>query len=167
MANENPGQNTSEYKTLVTHTEELKVAIQSDLVSIIAALSAKNLINAASLSDGTELERAAKLVNLIQNEVTQNPKKNYEAFVDTLKARPHYSDIVNKLEKTFSQYNSTQEGMLKLLEDSYCNAGEAMGFLSLGKLPCIGFPRRGNLMKCMSMPSYRPWCQEACLLFLT
>ena len=82
------GEDTVEYNTLIKLTSELRLAVRSELISLTGALLASRLIsldNDIELRNTahSEVERSARLVELVQNKVRQNPH-HYHSFVGIL-----------------------------------------------------------------------------------
>ena len=107
------GENTPEYKALITLTSELRLAVRSDLISLSGALLSSRLIspdNEAELRNTvhSEAERSARLVELVQNKVLLSPR-HYHTFVGILHGnqRRFYDDILQKLEQTYQQEKGT------------------------------------------------------------
>ena len=102
-------ENSAEYKTLIDHTSELRVAVRSTLVSLSGALLASRLIsfdNDIELRDTahSEVERSAKLIELVQDKVRLNTR-HYHSFIGILRGnQDRYSDILQLLEQTYGSY---------------------------------------------------------------
>ena len=99
-----------EYSTLIERTNELRLAVSSELISLSGSLLAARFI---SLDNETELrnpahterERSARLVGLVQNKVRQNPH-HYHTFISILqKNQDQYKDILWRLELTYQKHN--------------------------------------------------------------
>ena len=99
------GENSAEYSTLIDLTSELRLAVRSELISLTGSLLAARLI---SLDNDIELrntthskaERSARLVELVQNKVRQNPR-HYHSFIGILQGnQDQYRDILQRLEHT-------------------------------------------------------------------
>lgn len=107
------GLNTPEYLTIVSKTEDLRLALQHDLVSIGGALIACGFISSDQYSRlrnrmFTESERAADLVQWIQDKVQENAQ-NYHTFIRVLQQNiMHYSHILSGLQVLYIQ---NQQGM--------------------------------------------------------
>ena len=106
---------TPEYSTLISLTAELRHAVQSNLVSLSDSLKAEFLIspeNASQLRNPMhpEADRAAKLVDIIQNKVIQNPH-HYHTFVRVLESqgRDYYSDILSRLSVVYQEHGGTSQ----------------------------------------------------------
>ena len=110
-------ENSAEYKTMIDLTSELRVAVRPELVSLTGSLLASRLIsphNDIELRNivHSEVERSAKLVELVQNKVRQNPR-HYHSFIGILQGnQDQYGDILRKLENT-CQKQQQQDGMIK------------------------------------------------------
>ena len=102
------GRNTPEYLTIVAKTDYLRLALQNDLISIGGSLVACGFISPdqySRLTNGmfTESERAADLVQWIQNKVQQNAQ-NYRTFIGVLQQDTmQYSDALTTLQEEFAQ----------------------------------------------------------------
>ena len=103
------GEDTVEYITLIKLTSELRLAVRSELISLTGSLLASRLI---SLDNDIELrsmvhsevERSARLVELIQNKVRQNPR-HYHSFIGILQGNQvQYMDILQRLEHTYQEH---------------------------------------------------------------
>lgn len=98
--------NSAEYKTLIDQTEILCLAVRPDLTSLSGALLSKSLITANERSDLIDehhslSQRAAKLVESIQNKVQLNPS-NYHTFNEVLARDPNqYGDTLQQLQSTY------------------------------------------------------------------
>ena len=99
-------ENSAEYRTLIELTNDVRLAVRSDLISLSGALLSAGLIspdNDAELRNTvhSEAERAARLVELVQIKVRQN-SRHYHTFVDIiLKDQDLYTDILEKLNRHF------------------------------------------------------------------
>ena len=108
---------SSEYNTLIELTGDLRVAVQSDLTHLSGVLLAKYLI---SPDDDrylrnqlhSEADRTAKLIELIQNSVHQNPQ-HYHTFNRVLQdgACQVYADILRKLHQVLQRHQSNGKGV--------------------------------------------------------
>ncbi|MCG8625708.1 MAG: hypothetical protein MJE68_27380 [Proteobacteria bacterium] len=111
------GRNTPEYLTIVAKTDYLRLALQNDLISIGGSLVACGFISPdqySRLRNGmfTESERAADLVQWIQNKVQQNAQ-NYRTFIGVLqKDTMQYSHALTTLQEELTQ---RREGMVQHL----------------------------------------------------
>lgn len=112
------GRSTPEYLTIVARTEDLRLVLQYDLVSVGASLTSCGLISPDQYTRSrnrmfTESERAADLVQWIQDKVQGNAQ-NYHTFIAVLQRDSMlYSHIVSKLQETYTQ---KQEGMLVVVK---------------------------------------------------
>lgn len=104
----------SEYRTVVKHTTDLRLAVRFDLVALSGELLAVGLISPDNDSElrntrQSEAERAAKLVEIIQTKIKLNCK-HYYTFLNVLRTRhqQQYSDILHKLDKTLSASKQAQ-----------------------------------------------------------
>ena len=102
-------EDSPEYRTIIDLTRELRLAVGSDLISLSGALLSSGLIspdNDAELRNTvrSEPERSARLVELIQKKVLQNPR-HYHTFVGILHGHQHqyYLDILQKLEQVHQE----------------------------------------------------------------
>ena len=88
-----------EYSTLIDLTRELRLAVRPDLISLTGSLLAARLIlldNDIELRNTahSEVERSARLVELVQNKVQQNPC-HYHSFIGILQGnQDQYRDIL-------------------------------------------------------------------------
>ena len=103
------GENSAECSTLIDLTSELRLAVRSQLVSLTGSLLATRLI---SLDNDIELrnvaysevERSARLVELVQNKVRQNPR-HYHSFIGILQGnQDQYRDILQRLEQIYQAH---------------------------------------------------------------
>ena len=98
-----------EYGTLIKLTSELRVAVRLELVSLTGSLLASRLIsldNDIELRNTThsEVERSARLVELVQIKVRQNPR-HYHSFIGILQGnQDQYRDILQRLEHTYQEH---------------------------------------------------------------
>lgn len=104
---------STEYGTLISLTNELRCAVQDDLVPLSGRLVAEHLIspdNASQLRNPmhSEAARAAKLVEIIQNRVQQNAQ-HYHTFVRVLENQglEYYRDILSRLREVYQQLELT------------------------------------------------------------
>ena len=100
---------TPEYLTLIFLTGELRGAVQNDLVPMCDNLVAKYLISPDIASQlrspmHPKADRAANLIEIIQNKVQQNPQ-HYHTFIQVLEnqGREYYHDILNRLREVYRQ----------------------------------------------------------------
>ena len=109
-------ENSAEYSTLIDLTSELRLAVKSELFSLTGSLLAMRLISPDSDADlrnttHSEVERSARLVELVQNKVRQNPC-HYHSFTGILQGnQDQYSDILQQLEQTYQEHKQ-KEGKL-------------------------------------------------------
>ena len=102
------GRNTPEYLTIVSKTEDLRLALQYDLISIGGALMSCGFISPDQYSKlrnrmFTESERAADLVHWIQDKVAGNAR-SYHTFIEVLRQDTmQYSHILSSLQEMYSQ----------------------------------------------------------------
>lgn len=103
------GEDTVEYNTLIKLTSELRLAVRSELISLTGALLASQLIsldNDIELRNTahSEVERSARLVELVQNKVRQNPH-HYHSFVGILQGnQDQYRDMLQQLEDAYHRH---------------------------------------------------------------
>ena len=99
--------NSAEYKTLQCHVSDVRLAVKADLTGVSGDLLSKFLITQSNDEELRNLmhpaeDRAARLVEFIQDKVKQDPK-NYHSFIDVLKMRGKTnSDVLRKLQDTYS-----------------------------------------------------------------
>ena len=102
------GETSVEYSTLIDLTSELRLAVRPDLISLTGSLLAARLIsldNDIELRNTahSEVERSARLVELVQNKVRQNPC-HYHSFIGILQGnQDQYRDILPRLEQTYQE----------------------------------------------------------------
>ena len=103
------GENSAEYSTLIDLTSELRLAVRSELVSLTGSLLATRLISPEGDAEvrntsHSEVERSARLVELVQNKVRQNPRY-YHSFIGILQGnQDQYRDILQQLEHTYQAH---------------------------------------------------------------
>ena len=118
------GRNTPEYLTIVARTEDLRLVLQYDLISIGGSLMSCGLISPDQYSKSrnrmfTEPERAADLVQWIQDKVQGNAQ-NYHTFIRVLQQDyMQYSYILSKLQETYTQ---NQQSMFVLVLNTPVNS---------------------------------------------
>ena len=101
-------ENSAEYRTMIDLTSELRLAVRSELVTLTGSLLASRLISLDNDIEmrntaRSEVERSAKLVELIQNKVRQNPR-HYHSFIGILQGnQDQYRDILQRLEQTYQE----------------------------------------------------------------
>lgn len=122
---------TPEYNTLISLTDELRLAVQPNLVSLSGSLMAKYLITPEKANQlrnqmHSEADRAANLVDIIRNKVLQNAQ-HYHTFVQVMESqgRKYYHDILNKLDEVYQQ--------LKFNANSQQSASQAPGPASVSR----------------------------------
>ena len=104
---------TPEYKTVCLLAGELRLALQSDLLSVCLSLQGTDpmLLTPDNVWEVTntarsEPERAVRLVTIIQTRVQSDPKC-YHALVGVLQKNPtYYADILKRLSETFLQQSA-------------------------------------------------------------
>ena len=103
------GESSAEYSTLIDLTSELRLAVRSELISLTGSLLASRLIsldNDIELRNTThsKVERSARLVELVQNKVRQNPH-HCHSFTGILQGnQDQYRDILQQLEQTYQAH---------------------------------------------------------------
>ena len=109
------GTDTAEYLTVLSCTDEIKTAIQNNLVDIADRAVAKQLItpeNGGKLRNRNQdkSDRASLFVELLQSKVKEN-KQNYWKFLnDVLGGNRHfYCDIIDQLK---SEYERISRGII-------------------------------------------------------
>ena len=114
MSRMDGGRNTPEYLTIVAKTEYLRLALQNDLISIGGSLMACGFISPDQYSKlrnrmFTESERAADLVQWIQDKVQGNAR-NYHTFIGVLQQDTmQYSHALTTLQEVYTQ---KRQGMI-------------------------------------------------------
>ena len=99
-------ENSAEYRTMIDLTSELRLAVRSELVTLTGSLLVSRLIsldNDIELRNTahSEVQRSAKMVELVQNKVRQNPR-HYHSFIGILQGnQDQYRDILQRLEHTY------------------------------------------------------------------
>ena len=94
-----------EYKVLVRHTVDLRLAVRENLTPLSAQLVAAKIITldqyeAIRNPHRSVNERGAELVRYVQSKVYQDPR-NYHAFLGILRSDlSQYDHILTKLEQT-------------------------------------------------------------------
>ena len=87
---------------MIDLTSELRLAVRSELISLSGSLLASRLISPEGDAElrntaHSEVERSAKLVELVQNKVWQNPR-HYHSFIGILQGnQDQYRDILQQL----------------------------------------------------------------------
>jgi hypothetical protein len=108
------GQDTPEFLTIVATTENLRLALQHDLVSIGGALVGRGLITPNQFGRlrnkmHSEAERASDLIQWIQERIQGGDIQTYHTFVEVLGQNPlQYTNILVILQET---YTRIQRGM--------------------------------------------------------
>ena len=103
-----------EYKVLIRHTVYLQRAVKDNLISLGAELVAAEIITPSQYREIRNTsrpvdERAADLVEYVQNKVYQNPR-HYHAFIDILKRDlSQYGDILTILEQAWLLQESERQ----------------------------------------------------------
>ena len=102
-------ENSAEYKTMIDLTDELRLAVKYELISLSGSLLSVRLISHDSEADlrntaHSEADRSARLVELIQNKVLQNPR-HYCSFIGILqRSQERYRDILEQLKHTYRKH---------------------------------------------------------------
>ena len=102
-------ENSAEYKTVIDLTNQLRLAVKSELISLSGSLLSARLISPEGDTElrntaHSEIERTARLVELVQNKVQQNPR-NYCSFIGILQgSQERYRDILQQLEYTYRDH---------------------------------------------------------------
>ena len=100
---------TTEYSILINLTSELRLAVRSELISLTGSLLASRLISPESEAElrntaHSEVERSARLVELVQNKVRQN-SRHYHSFIGILQGnQDQYRDILQRLEQAYQEH---------------------------------------------------------------
>jgi hypothetical protein len=102
-------ENSAEYRTMIDLTSKLRLVVRPELISLTGSLLASRLIspdNDTELRDTAhsgEVERSAKLVELVQNKVRQN-HHHYHTFVGILQGNEdQYRDILQRLDQAYQK----------------------------------------------------------------
>ena len=98
---------SAEYRTLQSHTNDLRLAVKADLIGLSGDVFGAGLITKETC-DGiadrmhSKEERAASLVGFVQDKVQESPQ-NYHIFIGVLRQRglSQYGDILRKLKDTY------------------------------------------------------------------
>lgn len=127
--------NSAEYKTMIENTTNLRLAIKFNLTPLSGALLARGLIstdNGAKLRNPhlPQTDRAAELVEFVQNKVQQNPQ-HYYTFLDVLREdRDEYADILRKLDQSLSKQESkAAQPSIKHTVKQHANRGQGYTIL--------------------------------------
>ena len=104
---------TPEFRTLVAKTDSLRLALQHDLVPTGGALVGREVISPnqyASLRNRlySEADRAADLIQWIQEKIQRCEIQIYHTFVEVLQQNPMYAHTLAILQRTYAQF---QRGM--------------------------------------------------------
>ena len=104
---------TPEFRTIVTKTESLRLALQHHLVSVGGALVGRGIISPEQYARlrnkmHSEADRAADLIQWIQEEIQRGNIQIYHTFVEVLRQNPMYAHILGTLQETYAQF---QRGM--------------------------------------------------------
>ena len=108
---------SEEYRTMIDLTRELRLAVRPELISLTGSLLAARLIsldNDIELRNTahSEVERSARLVELVQNKVRQNPR-HYHSFIGILQGNlDQYRDILSQLEHTSQEQQLHKDGKI-------------------------------------------------------
>ena len=93
---------------MIDCTSELRLAVRPELISLTGSLLASRLIspdNDIELRDTAHSGevRSARLVELVQNKVRQNPR-HYHSFIGILHGNEdQYGDILQQLEQAYQE----------------------------------------------------------------
>ena len=103
-----------EYKTLKDNIETLKLAISSGPQSVGAKLVNVGLVSHVmykmiSTSSASESDRAAGVLELVEQKVLLNPQRYYTFVAVLLDDEMHFGSILQKLQDTYQSYE--QKGM--------------------------------------------------------
>ena len=111
---------SAEYETMIDLTSELRLAVRPGLISLTGSLLASRLIspdNDAELRDtshSSEVVRSARLVELVQNKVQQNPC-HYHTFIEILQENSdQYRDILQRLEQVYQEQQQKDGNMISM-----------------------------------------------------
>ena len=102
-------ESTAEYRTMIILTSELRLAVRSELIPLSCSLLASRLISPEGDAElrntaHSEIERSAKLIELVQNKVQQSPY-HYHSFIGILRGnQDQYRDILQQLEHTYQEH---------------------------------------------------------------
>ena len=104
---------TPEFRTIVATTDSLRLALQHDLVPTGGALVGREVISPnqyARLRNKmhSEADRAADLIQWIQEKIQGGDIQIYHTFVEVLRQNPLYAHILAILQETYAQF---QRGM--------------------------------------------------------
>ena len=104
---------TAEYKTIIKCTAKLRTAVKSNITALSGHLLSYELVSPDNESElrnpqQPELDRAAKLVDLVQCKVQLNPA-NFYKFIRVLEEeKQNFENIIADLNKTL---DSQKEGI--------------------------------------------------------
>ena len=114
---------TAEYKTIIKCTVELITAVRSNITALSGHLLSNDLItsnNDTDLRDTTlrsELDRAAKLVELVRCKVQLSPD-NFHKFTKVLEGeKESYEDIIIVLRKTLDSFKEGNYSILVYIDN--------------------------------------------------
>ena len=98
-----------EYKTLKDNIETLKLAISSGPQSVVAKLVNVGLVSHVmykmiSTSSASESDRAAGVLELVEQKVLLNPQCYYTFVAVLLDDEMHFGSILQKLQDTYQSY---------------------------------------------------------------
>ena len=100
---------TAEYSTIIDLTSELRLAVRSEFISLTGSLLASRLISPEGEAElrnmfHSKVERSARLVELIQTKVRQNPC-HYHSFIGILQGnQDQYGDVLQRLEQVYQEH---------------------------------------------------------------
>ena len=101
-------EDSEEYRTMIDLTNQLRLAVRSELISLSGSLLASRLISPEGDAElrntaRSEVERSARLVEMVQNKVRQNPH-HYHSFFGILQGnQDQHRDILQRLEHTYQE----------------------------------------------------------------
>jgi hypothetical protein len=104
-------EDSAEYRTMIVLTSNLRLAVRPELISLTGSLLASRLISSDNDIElrntaHSEVERSARLVELVQNRVRQNPCR-YHSFIGILQGKEdQYGDILQQLEQAYQEQRS-------------------------------------------------------------
>ena len=106
--------NSPEYKTISALTNDLNLAVRSNLISVGGSLVSCVLIRPDDYDNlrnrmHPESDRAANLVTLVLRKIQEDPR-NYHKFIGVLEQdRMHYEHILLKLKHQYEFQRSNQQ----------------------------------------------------------
>ena len=109
-----------EFRTLLVLTPDLQLAVKADLLHLGAKLMAKGVITSDKYEELknyhiSPANRAADLVQLVQDKVQQNAQ-HYYTLTDAFESdRGQYGDILEKLQQTYKKISSHSTGNYVML----------------------------------------------------